>query len=142
MPVNKVELLLDAAKLPASLETPIGDSEETRLGDMLRDLETRSPEESAIRSDMANEVERAMATLSDREKEVMRLRYGLGNGARVHARGDRTAPLDHARTRATDRSEGGGPDARRSRPRRLEPARGAAAEVLAEERLEARVHVD
>ena len=78
MPVNKVELLLDAAKLPASLETPIGDSEETRLGDMLRDLETRSPEESAIRSDMANEVERAMATLSDREKEVMRLRYGLG----------------------------------------------------------------
>jgi RNA polymerase sigma factor (sigma-70 family) len=45
---------------------------------MLRDLETRSPEESAIRSDMANEVERAMATLTDREKEVMRLRYGLG----------------------------------------------------------------
>ena len=43
MPVNKVELLLDAAKLPASLETPIGDSEETRLGDMLRDLETRRP---------------------------------------------------------------------------------------------------
>jgi RNA polymerase primary sigma factor len=78
MPVSKVELLLDAAKLPASLETPIGDSEETKLGDMLRDLETRSPEESAIRSDMANEVERAMATLTDREKEVMRLRYGLG----------------------------------------------------------------
>jgi len=78
MPVSKVELLLDAAKLPASLETPIGDSEETKLGDMIRDFETRSPEESAIRSDMANEVERAMATLSDREKEVMRLRYGLG----------------------------------------------------------------
>jgi RNA polymerase primary sigma factor len=78
LPVGKVELLLDAARQPTSLETPIGDSDETRLADLVRDTTTRSPEEAAIRSEMADEVERAMAPLTEREREVVRLRYGLG----------------------------------------------------------------
>jgi RNA polymerase primary sigma factor len=78
LPLSKVELLLDAAKIPASLEAPVGEDEETRLGDLVRDAATRSPEESAMRNQMADEVERAMAPLTDREKEVLRLRYGLG----------------------------------------------------------------
>ena len=45
---------------------------------MLRDHSVRSPEDTAIESDLSNEVERALAPLSDREKEVLRLRYGLG----------------------------------------------------------------
>jgi len=76
--VAKVELLLDAAKLPASLEAPVGEDAETRLGDLVRDATSRSPEEAAIRSEMATEVERAMAPLTDREREILRLRYGLG----------------------------------------------------------------
>lgn len=76
--LSKVELLLDAAKLPASLDAAIGDDGETHLGDMLHDSTVRSPEESAMRGEMADEVERAMAPLTDREKEVLRLRYGLG----------------------------------------------------------------
>jgi RNA polymerase primary sigma factor len=78
LPVGKVELLIEASRQPASLEAPVGDSEETRLADLVRDVTTRSPEEAAIRSEMAEEVERAMAPLNDREREVMRLRYGLG----------------------------------------------------------------
>jgi RNA polymerase primary sigma factor len=76
--VGKVELLLDAAKHPASLEAPIGEGEETPLGHLVRDVTSRSPEENAIRSELADEVERAMGPLNDREREVLRLRYGLG----------------------------------------------------------------
>ena len=49
-----------------------------RLADLVSDVTTRSPEEAAIRSEMADEVERAMAPLNEREREVVRLRYGLG----------------------------------------------------------------
>jgi RNA polymerase primary sigma factor len=78
MPVNKVRLLLDAQKTPYSLEMKIGEDESTELGEMIRDRTVRSPEETAIASDLSNEVERTLAPLSDREKEVLRLRYGLG----------------------------------------------------------------
>jgi RNA polymerase primary sigma factor len=78
VPVGKVALLIDAAKHPASLETPVGDSDETALGDLLRDARARSPEEVAMHGQLADEVERAMNPLTDREREVLRLRYGLG----------------------------------------------------------------
>jgi RNA polymerase primary sigma factor len=78
LPVGKVQLLLEASRSPASLEAPVGEDEETRLGDMVKDAAAQNPEEAAMRNQMAAEVERAMAPLTDREKEVMRLRYGLG----------------------------------------------------------------
>jgi len=78
MPVSKVRLLLDAQKTPYSLEMKIGEDEGTELGEVLRDRSIRSPEDTALESDLSNEVERALAPLSDREKEVLRLRYGLG----------------------------------------------------------------
>ncbi len=78
LPVGKVELLLEAARQPTSLETPVGDSDDTRVADLVRDATSRTPEEAAIRSEMAEEVERALAPLSAREREIVRLRYGLG----------------------------------------------------------------
>jgi RNA polymerase primary sigma factor len=77
-PVGRVELLLDAARHPASLEAPIGEGEETPLAHLVRDVTSRSPEEDAIRGELAEEVERAMDPLNEREREVLRLRYGLG----------------------------------------------------------------
>jgi RNA polymerase primary sigma factor len=77
MPVAKVELLLDAARHPASLETPVGEGEET-LGHLVPDVATRSPEEVAMQGQLADEVEQAMAPLTEREREVLRLHYGLG----------------------------------------------------------------
>jgi RNA polymerase primary sigma factor len=78
MPVSKVRLLLDAQKTPYSLEMRVGEDESTELGELLRDTSIRSPEEATLEGDLSNEVTRALAPLSDREKEVLRLRYGLG----------------------------------------------------------------
>ena len=78
MPVSKVRLLLDAQKTPYSLEMKVGEDESTELGELLRDTTIRSPEEATLEGDLSNEVTRALAPLSDREREVLRLRYGLG----------------------------------------------------------------
>jgi len=78
VPASKVRLLLDAQKTPYSLEMKIGEDEGTELGDLLPDRAVRSPEDTTLDSDLGNEVERALAPLSDREKQVLRLRYGLG----------------------------------------------------------------
>jgi RNA polymerase primary sigma factor len=78
IPVSKVRLLLDAQKTPYSLEMKIGEDSGTELGEVLHDRNLPSPEDTALESDLSNEVERALAPLSDREKEVLRLRYGLG----------------------------------------------------------------
>jgi RNA polymerase primary sigma factor len=78
MPVTKLQMLLDAARIPTSLDTPIGEDEESTLRTVLRDATAPSPEDSAIRAQMADEVERAMSALNEREREVLRLRYGLG----------------------------------------------------------------
>jgi RNA polymerase primary sigma factor len=79
LPLGKLELLLDVARQPASLDAPIqsGD-EETRLGDLLKDVTVGSPEDAAIRGDMADQIEHVLEPLTNREKEVLRLRYGLG----------------------------------------------------------------
>jgi RNA polymerase primary sigma factor len=76
--VGKVLLLLEAAKTPASLEAPIARGEEASLGHLVPDVASSSPEEEAIRGQLGREVEHAMGPLSEREREVMRLRYGLG----------------------------------------------------------------
>ncbi|HEY5616721.1 MAG TPA: sigma-70 family RNA polymerase sigma factor [Vicinamibacterales bacterium] len=78
MPTSKVRLLLDARRTPYSLDMRVGEDDSTELGDLLRDTSARTPEESVIQSDVSNELERALAPLSEREKEVLRLRYGLG----------------------------------------------------------------
>jgi RNA polymerase primary sigma factor len=78
IPVGKVQLLLDAVREPTSLDAPVGAAEDTTLGELVRDASGGSPEEAALRKDLANEVERTLAPLGDREKEVLRLRYGLG----------------------------------------------------------------
>ncbi len=75
--VEKIELLLGAAVPPASLETPLGTGSEATLGEVVRDTR-RTPEEDMMRSQLAVEVERVMSGLDDREREVLRLRYGLG----------------------------------------------------------------
>ena len=74
----KVEELLEAARRPTSLETPVGPDEETPLGHLVPDDASGSPEAAAMRSELTGEVARAMEPLTDRERDVLRLRYGLG----------------------------------------------------------------
>ena len=80
MPVGKVQLLLDAARTPTSLEAPVGQEAESTLGTLLPDTSAVSPEEAVVRDQLASQVELAMQELTDREREVLRLRYGLGTG--------------------------------------------------------------
>ncbi len=76
VPVGKVQLLLQSVKTPYSLEMPVG--EDTELGALLEDQNVRNPEEVVLRGDLASQVERAMEPLNDREREILRLRYGIG----------------------------------------------------------------
>jgi RNA polymerase primary sigma factor len=76
MPVEKVRLTLEAAKTPTSLSKPLGEGAE--LGDVLEDLASASPDGLLLEEDLSRQVERALATLSDREREVLRLRFGVG----------------------------------------------------------------
>jgi RNA polymerase primary sigma factor len=78
LPPEKVRMLLDAQKTPYSLDMKIGEDENTDLGEILSDRTAHTPEDAAMASDRPREVEQALATLSDREKRVLRLRYGLG----------------------------------------------------------------
>ena len=76
VPATKVRLILESSRKPLSLETPIG--EDSELGDFLEDTGTSSPNESLMTQDLTDQVERALATLSPKEKEILRLRFGIG----------------------------------------------------------------
>ncbi len=76
VPAKKVRLILESSRKPLSLETPIG--EDSELGDFLEDKSAGSPNDSLLSQDLTTQVERALATLSPKEKEILRLRFGIG----------------------------------------------------------------
>jgi RNA polymerase primary sigma factor len=76
VPTQKVRLILESSRKPLSLETPIG--EDSQLGDFLEDKGTSSPNDSLIVQDLNAQVERALSTLSPKEKKILRLRFGIG----------------------------------------------------------------
>jgi RNA polymerase primary sigma factor len=79
MTVDKVRLLVDASRVPLSLDAAAHEDsdDEMQLGRRVADVTTTSPEEELLRSEYAERVEQALAPLDDREKEVLRLRFGL-----------------------------------------------------------------
>ena len=76
VPAKKVRLILESSRKPLSLETPIG--EDSELGDFLEDKSTGSPNESLLNQDLTTQVEKALSMLSPKEKEILRLRFGIG----------------------------------------------------------------
>jgi RNA polymerase primary sigma factor len=76
VPAKKVRLILESSRKPLSLETPIG--EDSELGDFLEDKSAGSPNDTLLGQDLTTQVERALATLSQKEKEILRLRFGIG----------------------------------------------------------------
>ena len=79
MPEEKVRLLRNASKLPMSIDAPVNAEEGTAFGDLIADDTVVSPEDEALRRSMADQLETALGSLDDREKEVLRLRFGLSN---------------------------------------------------------------
>ncbi|MBF0142798.1 MAG: RNA polymerase sigma factor RpoD [Magnetococcales bacterium] len=78
MSLDKVRKVLKIAKEPISLETPVGDEEDSHLGDFIEDKSMLSPSELAIMSNLRDTTGRVLKTLTDREENVLRMRFGIG----------------------------------------------------------------
>ena len=78
MPLDKVRKVLKIAKEPISLETPIGDEEDSQLGDFIEDKNAILPIDSAIQSNPRDTTTRVLASLTPREERVLRMRFGIG----------------------------------------------------------------
>jgi len=78
MPLEKVRKVLKIAKEPISLETPIGDEEDSHLGDFIEDKNAVQPLDAAIHSNLRETTTRVLATLTAREERVLRMRFGIG----------------------------------------------------------------
>lgn len=78
MPVDKVRKVLKIAKEPISLETPVGEEEDSHLGDFIEDKKVINPGEAIINLNLAEQTRRVLATLTTREEKVLRMRFGIG----------------------------------------------------------------
>ncbi len=78
MPLEKVRKVLKIAKEPISLETPIGDEEDSHLGDFIEDKNAVLPLDAAIQANLRETTTRVLATLTAREERVLRMRFGIG----------------------------------------------------------------
>src|SRR5216683_2762062 len=81
MPLDKVQKVLKIVKEPISLETPIGDEEESSLGDFVEDELAPSPVEAAIQGNLGEQTRKVLATLTPREEQILRMRFGIGQKA-------------------------------------------------------------
>jgi len=80
-PLEKVHKVLKIAKKPISLETPIGEDEDSDLSDFIEDKKFMSPSEAAISMNLAEQTRKCLATLTPREEKVLRMRFGIGEKA-------------------------------------------------------------
>jgi RNA polymerase primary sigma factor len=78
LPLEKVRRVLKIAKEPISLETPIGEEEDSSLGDFIEDKGVVSPLEAVIKSNLSDQTARVLASLTPREEKVLRMRFGIG----------------------------------------------------------------
>ncbi len=92
-PLEKVRKVLKIAKEPISLETPIGEEEDSHLGDFIEDKKIMSPSEATISMDLADQTRKILGTLTPREEKVLRMRFGISD--RLGAVGsEEGAPVD------------------------------------------------
>ncbi|MBM4777248.1 MAG: RNA polymerase sigma factor RpoD, partial [Archangiaceae bacterium] len=78
LPLDKVRKVLKIAKEPISLETPIGEEEDSHLGDFIEDKALVKPDDAVINMNLAEQTRKVLATLTPREEKVLRMRFGIG----------------------------------------------------------------
>jgi RNA polymerase primary sigma factor len=78
IPLDKVKKVLKIAKEPISLETPIGEEEDSHLGDFIEDKKAINPLDSVVKSDLSDRTTQVLSSLTPREEKVLRLRFGIG----------------------------------------------------------------
>jgi RNA polymerase primary sigma factor len=81
IPLDKVRKVLKIAREPISLETPIGEEEDSHLGDFIEDKKFMLPSEAAVSLNLAEQTRKVLATLTPREEKVLRMRFGIGEKA-------------------------------------------------------------
>jgi RNA polymerase primary sigma factor len=84
MPVDRVEKAFKLSQQPISLETPIGEEEDSHLGDFIEDKASLNPADSVVNLNLRELTDEILATLSPREEKVIRMRFGLGNAGDEH----------------------------------------------------------
>jgi len=80
LPVPQVHKIMKIAQMPLSLETPIGEGKESQLNDFIEDKDTLSPVDEVINMDLKEKIEEALNAHTEREANILKLRFGLGNG--------------------------------------------------------------
>ena len=78
LPLDKVRKVLKLAKEPMSLDTPVGEEDDSRLGDFIEDKSILSPADAVISMNLAEQTRKVLATLTPREEKVLRMRFGIG----------------------------------------------------------------
>ncbi len=81
MPASKVRKIMKIAQEPISLETPIGEEEDSHLGDFIEDRQVISPIDAVIVANLREQTRKTLKTLTPREEQVLRMRFGVGDGA-------------------------------------------------------------
>jgi RNA polymerase primary sigma factor len=79
-PVDKIRMVLKIAKEPISLESPVGEEEDSAIGDFIEDRNAVSPQDATLNTSLAENTRKVLATLSPREARVLEMRFGLGKG--------------------------------------------------------------
>ncbi len=78
MPLDKVRMVLKIAKEPISLETPVGEEDDSHLGDFIPDGNATDPQDAVISESLCNQTLEVLATLAPREERVLQMRFGIG----------------------------------------------------------------
>ena len=81
LPVSKIRKILELLRPPVSLETPVGEEGDSRLGDLIKDGGIVSPAEAALNANLKEKTESVLKTLTPREEQVIKMRFGLGDGS-------------------------------------------------------------
>ena len=106
LPVDRVRAILKMAQQPISLQSPVGDSEDASFGDFIEDKAADNPLDMTSFSLLQDKLSDVLGSLTERERKVLELRFGLGDGYVAHAGGSRPAIQGHPRTHPADRSQG------------------------------------
>ena len=117
-PLEKVRKVLKIAKEPISLETPIGEEEDSHLGDFIEDKKIMSPSEATISMDLAEQTRKILSTLTPREEKVLRMRFGISERGNYSAQESRES-LELSKERAKQIETGANRKLRNPSRRRL-----------------------
>jgi len=119
-PLEKVREVLKLVKEPLSLETPIGEEEDSHLGDFIEDKKMMSPSEATISMDMVEQTRKILSTLTPREEKILRLRFGISERGNYLAKESRESQ-EHSRERARQIESGAARKFRNPQRRILKP---------------------